>query len=78
MVHNDLWERATGRVGPRGGGVLCLACLSKRLKRALVPEDFTELPIVHEPLPADFVRRLEGKKLPARIQSRAGRSARRR
>jgi hypothetical protein len=44
MLKRDLWLQAV----PGGRGCLCLACLSRRLKRPLVAEDFGELPFDHE------------------------------
>jgi hypothetical protein len=49
MIRNELWWAAFGQ--KRGGtgkaaGVLCLACLTKRLGRPLIREDFGEPPII--------------------------------
>jgi hypothetical protein len=40
MIRNDVWQKAV----PGGGGVLCLACLTKRLGRPLADEDFGDPP----------------------------------
>lgn len=40
MLRGALWRKAV----PRGGGVLCLACLAPRLGRRRVPADFVTAP----------------------------------
>lgn len=38
MVHNELWDKAY----PEHDGMLCIACLEKRVGRALTRDDFTD------------------------------------
>ena len=46
MVRDELWPtgRSDGSPGPMDG-TLCIACLERRLGRALVPGDFVRPPI---------------------------------
>jgi hypothetical protein len=39
MVHDEVWAEAT-RYGP--AAFLCIGCLERRLRRRLVPADFTD------------------------------------
>lgn len=42
MIHNELWHCA---IQNKPANFLCVGCLEKRLKRKLVPEDFTDCPL---------------------------------
>jgi hypothetical protein len=54
MLKRELWLKAV----PSGRGVLCLACLEKRLGRPLVAEDFGTPPEPGFALPRAVARRL--------------------
>lgn len=45
-VHDDVWL-ASGLT--EGGGLLCIACLERRLQRTVGPEDFRACPVNDDP-----------------------------